>query len=739
MEQDQNPHSPRPLARPWAGAVYVIMLAAMAAVLALLFRRLQLVGGLLGVAGNLQAMFGRPWRFPTAAALGLAVGGATVAGLFGVGYGLIAAIRPWRRMLPLAWERAALALPVAAVPVSLAVLGLGLAGWTGKGVYGALLGLMLAGGAWGWVKFAQDQRRGGWAALRRGLAAQNPLALAMLAALLGLALIYSVSPAIESDELRYHLSAPETWLRDGRIHYLHHQAFSNFPMLGEMLFMMAMGLAGPEGAKPIHLAWLPVCMALTALITRRLMQGGGFGRRRTGYGLAAGTAFAFIPAAAILAAWGWIDMFVTAYFLAFVYLTGRALKRPGRASGTLIGLAGAGGLSVKYTMLALMGGLGALWLPGLLLAGAGWRRILKLGGVVALTTAALSGAWYIRNAVWTGNPVYPGAPGIFKGGEWTQENQAFFVSKAGEKGMHLARPRGAAGQAVEFLISPVTTTFFDEKFEGHPLGALPLLAVIAAVGWLLAGGAGGRTFGRWIALALIVSWAAWFKTYQSNRFLLPTAALALALGGAATAGWKTVIPGRAWRWALRGIFVLAAAYAFMFTGFQMLATFRDRQTGEIDSRKVDAIATALGFKAPEDFLRQQLNYWRPAQWLARRVRPGEKTLLIGEHRTLHMPMPVVVSDWFDTPQPLPWIRQSRDNKEMLAQLRRAGVRYIFYNQAEIRRYWGYLLQRLRDPGERARFEDFLGQLDHNPELTQIYPGAAQEGIAIYEIRPKGGE
>lgn len=713
----------------------MFMIAAMAAVLAILFQRLPVWGGVLGVAGNVYEMFGRPWRFPTAAALGLVTGGAMAAGLFGFGYAMIVAIRPWRRMLPLAWERAALALPVAAVPVSLAVLGLGLAGWTGKGVYGGMLALLLGAGAFGWVQFARDLRRGGWAALRKALAAQNPLILAMLAALLGLSLIYSVSPAIESDELRYHLSAPAIWLRDGRIHYLNYQAFSNFPMLGEMLFMMAMGLAGPEGAKPIHLAFLPVCMGLTALITMRLIQGGGFGKRRPGYGLAAGTAFAFIPTVTIIAAWGWIDMFVAAYFLMFVYLTGRALKRPGRASATLIGLAGAGGLSVKYTMLALLGGLGALWLPGLLLAEAGWRRMMKVGAAVALTTLALSGAWYVKNAVWTGNPVYPGAPGIFKGGEWTQEEQEFFADKAGEKGMHLERPQGAAGQVVEFLISPVTTAFYEEKFENNALGALPLLGAIAALGWLIAGGGGGRAFGRWIVLALLVSWAAWFKTYQSNRFLLPTAGLALALGAAATAGWKEAMRGRTWRWTLRGIFILAAAHAFLFTGFQLLATFQNRQTGQIDSRKVDAIATALGFKAPEDFLRQQINYWRPAQWLARRVRPGEKTLLIGEYRTLHMPMPVVVSDWFDTPQPLPWIRKTRSNDEMLDQMRQAGVRYIFYNQAEMGLYLGYLQRRLKNESERARFEDFINHLDKNPQLPQIYPGAEQEGIAIYEIRP----
>jgi hypothetical protein len=47
-----------------------------------------------------------------------------------------------------------------------------------------------------------------------------------------------------------------------------------------------------------------------------------------------------------------------------------------------------------------------------------------------------------------------------------------------------------AGKAVEFAISPVTTAFYPEKFEDHALGALPLLGLLAGLGWLAA--AAGR-------------------------------------------------------------------------------------------------------------------------------------------------------------------------------------------------------------------------------------------------------
>lgn len=769
MPQDQNPHptlternETRPGGRKWPRAAFGIMVAALGASLALMFAPAPLGAmywtAFLYAIPNFLHILGEPWQFPAQSALGLAIGGVEIAGLFGVGYGILSLVRPWRRMLPLAAERAALALPVAAVPVSLAVLGPGLAGWVSPGVYGGLLDALLILGLGGWAGFVKDllkrpqrERRhrhdlGSLAALGKGV---------LLGSMLALAVAYALAPAAETDELRYHLAAPATWLRDGRIHYIPFQAFSNFPMLGEMLFMPALALGGDGAAKLIHLAFLPVCMMLTSLLARRLG-----GRRRGGRPFPAGPAFAFIPLVPIIAAWGWIDMFVVAYFLAFVYLGGRALARPRRASGTLLGVVAGGGIGVKYTMLALLGALGAVWCAMLCLTPQGRRRVIRLTAGVVVLTLLGGGAWYAKNHAWTRNPFYPGAYSIFGGGEWSADNAAFFVAKAGSKGMHFRWAAGPASRAVEFLVSPVCATFYPERFEDNPIGPLPLMTLVLCLGWLLAR-VGRRRIRKidyeqeqenipqsaigatarpatpqfsWVVAATLISWMAWFTTYQSNRFLLPTLALVLALGARAWTCWAEAIPAWARR-VLGGLFTLGVIFSFLYYTTQMLAPWSN--PGPY-ANKVDAVAVGLGFEDRDAYLVHKLNYWQAARWLARRARPGEKALLVGEHRTLYFNLPVVASDWFDTPQPIDWMMKTKNNDEMLDLLRKNGVRYIFCNWRELEKIKGpfgqyemYFKPRFvkAGPGLWERFE----ALWMNPRLKQIYPRSTQEGVEIFEV------
>jgi hypothetical protein len=322
-------------------------------------------------------------------------------------------------------------------------------------------------------------------------------------------------------------------------------------------------------------------------------------------------------------------------------------------------------------------------------------------------------------------------------------------------GMHLAWPAGVAGKVVEFLITPWTATMYFERFENNFLGPLPLMAAILALGWLVAGRKRSRGMGDegkegngrlarqrrvrlWVAAALVVSWAGWFATYQSNRFLLPTIGLTLAFGGVAAVRWSQAGPG----WLAR-VLRVAVAFAFLY-GFLFT-------TGELlGSSKAGAIATGLGFAKREFYLEQNVNYWRGAQWLALHVRPGEKTLLVGEHRTMHFEVPVVASDWFDTPQPLPWIRKTRDNDEMLDLLLKNNVRYIFVNWGELGKYYRpfpqYFQKRFDRPGELGRFE----ALWSNARLKKIYGGEQEgenegdgkrgrkgDGVVIYEILGRG--
>ncbi len=680
-------------------------------------------------AGNLFSVMRGSWEFPAKVLMGLLGGAAVLFSVTGIGYLALAGIPGWRRVLPTITERLVLAPLVGAVPFSLVILGAGLAGFGSPAACEGLLAGGLVIGALGWRMLVSE-----WRTKRKhALPASHPPFTVFLWVLIGLLALlivpYTLSPAVESDELRYHLAAPATWLRDGRIHTIPHQAFSNFPFLAEMLFMAAMAVGGGEAAKLVHLGVAPVCVGLVALLTRRWIGE----RRRDSTALATGLVFALIPSVPIIAAWGFIAMFVAAYFLAFVYVTGRSLAQPSRGSAGLVGVIAAGALGTKYSLVPLVGVLGIVWLIMRWRQG-GPGKALRALATVVIVDLLLAGPWYVKNLVWTGNPVYPGAHSVFGGGEWSAENTALFLRKAGDKGMHLNIDSPLRGP-LEFLISPFTTLFHPDKFGFHFTGPLPLMGAVLVVCWIIAWAMGGggraiRTSGRaaippwWIVLALIGSWGLWFVTYQSIRFLLPTLGLALAAGGVAWSRWMRAPPN----WMARLAHILLIVAVLMC--FNLTFTILGSPSAAGGAGKTDAIATGLGFQRPEHYLARRLKYYRAAQWLGRHAGPGEKALLVGEHRTLHFPLPIVASDWFDTPQPLPWVRRTPDNDRMLDVLLREGIRYIFYNKGELDLYRASDFIPRMSQTEYERIETLW---DH-PRLTMIHQSPL-EGILIYEIAP----
>ncbi|MCX7046758.1 MAG: hypothetical protein NTX50_14890, partial [Candidatus Sumerlaeota bacterium] len=90
------------------------------------------------------------------------------------------------------------------------------------------------------------------------------------ALLIAFGLLYALTPPIQSDGLRYHLAAPQEYLKARRIGYLPYSAFSNFPFLIEMLFTLALAAGSDLAAKGIHWLLLVVSVLWIWLLTARL-------------------------------------------------------------------------------------------------------------------------------------------------------------------------------------------------------------------------------------------------------------------------------------------------------------------------------------------------------------------------------------------------------------------------------------------------------------------------------------
>lgn len=612
------------------------------------------------------------------------------------------------------WTRRAIGLRTLPPLEALAVAGaLGMGAW-GLGVFAlgvagllypwVLVAVLIAATAlsapelFAWARrLLRDRPRGPSGAIEWIAAVLMVLALAV-----GLA--YTLTPAIQSDGLRYHLAAPQVYLREHRIVYLPFNAFSNFPFLIEMLFTISLAVAGDIAAKLIHFQCFLFCGLFVGLLSLELLRGSRTEdeasakadeeRRGVCSPLLAPLVFFTTPVVLLTAAWEFIDLGTALFFVAMVF----ALVRWHRASGEsekkrwrLVAALFLGFLiGTKYTMLAMLVVVPAallLELPSFAPTACWdfgyWLRSSLIVGFVA---AAVASPWFIKNTVFTGNPVYPLAWGMFGGGEWSEANARFYLAKSGEKG-YPPRHDANLGQTLRHVVATpweATIHWRQDPQAGHPgyedhfpgpvfLLWLPLLLRVLM-------DIKHRTpregpF-RLVVLFALAFGVLWYGTYQSNRLLIPALALLAVL-----VAYAIAVADRTARWIsglALAVLLLATLYNIEFSTEWVVRETRPRFAGE--ETKPSPPAYWLGFQPREAYLRQAFTPFGAFQLMPNHVQPGEKALFIGEHRTAYCPVEWRASDWFDTPVIAHYIRTTPDNDALLDRLLHEGIGWIFYNR-----------------------------------------------------------
>lgn len=280
------------------------------------------------------------------------------------------------------------------------------------------------------------------------------------AAVLACTLIIALAPPLKYDALVYHLTIPETYLRQGRVDFLPGLVMSGMPQTAEMLFTWAIALGGLPAAAT--LGWY--CSVVAAL--------GVFGYLRSkldgpapwvaaaalfgGYSLAMATSWAYVDWLTLLFGFGCL------FALEQWRLTGdpQALILAGLFAGL--------GFATKYTagMLALIG-------AGVI----GWhawkRREAYLPALVAFGCAAAVFAipWMAKNWISTGNPVYP-----------------FFFPQTTADALRLAvfQDTTPFGNWTDILFLPLRATYLGiEDRVGYSFSLGPLFLGLGAVAILI--------------------------------------------------------------------------------------------------------------------------------------------------------------------------------------------------------------------------------------------------------------
>lgn len=364
-----------------------------------------------------------------------------------------------------------------------------------------------------------------------------------------LTLILSLTPVTSQDALVYHLAVPARYVEAGGFVPVEGNFFANFPQNMEMLFTLGLLLDAPSLAQLYHWAMGVACVGSVAVLARQIAPGAS--------ALLAATVFATIPTVTLIAGWAYIDLgvvfFMTTSLVCFLnWRTSTGLRWLALAA-VFAGLAA----GTKYT-----GGFqGLLLVAGALMIRREHLRSFRRGWLPALMAGAVVGViacpWWIKNVLFTGNPLYPFCYGIFGGKGWDGESASILSSALLQWG-DIQSP-------VDILLVPWKLTMSGEFFSQSGFDGVIGCAFLMALPFLLAGVKLSDAY-RIVAVFFLAHATFWVFTTQQVRFLLPALACASALVGAAIpslagAPWSRSVTG----WILKGAFglnILITAFYF---------------------------------------------------------------------------------------------------------------------------------------------------------------------------------
>lgn len=330
---------------------------------------------------------------------------------------------------------------------------------------------------------------------------------AALAALLACIALLAAVPPVDRDALTHHLAVPKLYLQHGGIYEIPEVPFSYYPMNLDLLYLAALYIGNDILPKYIHFAFALLTSVLLYRYLRKNLD-------NAAYALLGCLLFLSLPVIVKLSVTVYVDLgliyFSTAALLQIFRWAESGFRiRHLLAAGIFTGLC----LGTKYNgmLIAFLLGLVVPILP-LRVAKNGFdtesalpikakkRQTFWLLGNAALFCAialAVYSPWMIRNYIWTGNPVYPMAGGIFHAGspQVTEDRSSIGAmnpdpssSENDTSGLnHFSVRTVVFGESLwEILIIPIRVFFQGEDdnpqyFDGR-LSPYLLLFPLAALG-----------------------------------------------------------------------------------------------------------------------------------------------------------------------------------------------------------------------------------------------------------------
>jgi hypothetical protein len=334
------------------------------------------------------------------------------------------------------------------------------------------------------------------------------------------------------DALTYHLALPERYLFYNGIHVTPLSTYTTFPLNVEMLYLAALGIAGPTAAKLIHLEFGVLTLLAVAVLGRRISPRAAW----------------LVPLILLsdpLFVWettiAYNDLALCFYFVLALAFAQEWIENGARSRLVLAGVFAGGCFAIRYP-----GGAVAMALALVAAAAARGRQRLAAPLVLGGTAFLVGTPWLVRNAAFTGNPVSPTLQSLFHA-----PGREYYDPLAVRQLLSFTHGLGMGHGWADLALLPwnlvmrsqpgVYTNSFGFQVSGLYLVSLALCVI--AGHW-------PARVRRWMAVAGLLA-VVWFYTAQEARYLLPalcTVALAgafaldrLARPGLRSAPWVAVV------------------------------------------------------------------------------------------------------------------------------------------------------------------------------------------------------
>lgn len=565
--------------------------------------------------------------------------------------------------------------------------------------------------------------RSALAAIVRWLRAANRSAWpTVLWCLAGISIVFAAAGSLsppgtnEWDSLTYHLAAPKLYAQSDSIHRIFWDHHTNSPFNLEMLYTLGLLFGSESMAKGFHFAVYLLLIASVHGAARHWV-----GERAGTVPALASTIVATLPPIAWEAATAYIDLGAAlGEWLALIWLIEwgkrdirdvRGLALAGVFAGTALATKVLGGMVLAFAVVAVA------------VRCLRERRLALPGGLAMVALALLvSGPWFLRSWIWTGNPIYPYAYSVFGGADWDEECASNYRADQKTYGFgHVARdaatgswrpsqflppsspvkpPMGPATRAVNALFAkgvpnpvlgiplvPLFLTFDGATFWERPMaiGLLgPIFLAFLPALLLL------RPLPAWVRVLLgfaLFTLATWWFTTQLTRYLIPML-VALAVP---TALAVETLGGEERRLARIARFLAASSLAV-----GVCVSILYGQT---------PLAFALGRVSREEAIEASFENWDLIKAANADAGPDGHVALYGEPRGYYLSVRYLWADaGYHTR--LPYSRMAGP-EELLAAWSKLGVTHVLINRTYARATYegtdapGRLIAELRTQGRLA--------------------------------------